>query len=352
MKHQLTAILATLGLLGNVEANQPRPITPVDPSRVFSSGSTTSAPAAARFALQPGVYELGRERGTTGGDYLLLVDDHINDPDLKLGILIDRKSSRSGRTGVGGFYQIIPIQGGTVAMLSPIFLDPMTGAAVVMSMTQSNAPVITISIAPEVATGSTTLRYPYIVQGFNGALIGDGSSFFEMRAKSHQRPMFRVQPKSGVFESSIATESRVVVQSNNITLHSQDRVARQFTMTPLNGELGKMAYLSTSSLDTRSESMIVSHRYQRLAFFLSTDRQGFSDADEFFVVATPSPTPGVYVFDFYGPRGTSFLDRWFPGQLSPNDNRNGGWLSRLFGSLSSGSQHDTMGNGNDSVGSQ
>lgn len=277
-------------------------LIPTDVSRVYGAGQQIST-FTPQIQLQPGVYAIGDEDSKLTGTHYLILDSYINDEKKSLALMVNQADFNDGKRASGQFYMARPIKSGRAVMLSPVFIDSM-GNLSVQSELNREAQVLEINLAPE----GNKFRYPYIVQGHYGALDG---KLMGMRAKSHQEPKFRASPSNSVF-SSRTERGQVVVSGNTVGIHNGAQVDRRYEMVLLNGDLGRMAALVSTKFDTMAEESISDSEIQKLAFFM-TDSEG----SELFIIANKTAKPGQFVFDFYGPRGRSFLDYFAKGKTNP-----------------------------------
>lgn len=297
-----TSVFATLLLMTAMTAA--KDLTPTNLNRVFGAGTQTSVVASPQVMLKPGVYAVGDEDHQMTGTHYLIVDEYVNDDSQSLALLVNQHQFNGGSRASGQFYLVKPIKRGQAVMLSPVFINS-DGVLSIQSELNRDAQVLEISISPD----GNKYRYPYVVQGHNGALDG---KLMGMRAKSHQEPKFRAQPSSAIFTSE-TDRGQIVVSGKTVSIHNGRNIDQRFEMLPLNGDLGRMAALVSTKFDTMMEESVSQSHIERLAFFMTAH-----DGDELFIIAQPAVgSPGTFIFDFYGPRGRKLLDYIAKGKLQP-----------------------------------
>lgn len=287
---------------------QARELTHTNVPGVLNTGSVSYQ--GPQTTLMPGLYIVGDDDHKWHGQSYLLVDTYVNDPNKVLAVMLPKQViDSSGGVGSGEIFLGRPIKNGTSVMLSPVTID-ITGSLSVESEMETNARVIEVSRRS--APGN--YRYPYLLQGHNGAL---GGQLLGMRASTTQQPRLAQWPSNNVFSGS-GGMGHLVVDGTSVGVYSGHLAESHYQLLPLNGDFGKFAELVPTQLDTMSEAMISASQIAGLAIFIS----GCFDTERM-LIASPQAQPGEFQMDMYSPDGRTFSDYLAPGSLQPMVNQGG-----------------------------
>lgn len=284
---------------------QAKDVPQTDLGKVFNQGVRNPINSQ-RFNVEPGLYIIGDDNNKVSGTHFLIIDKSVND-DQKIFALMISQDEYRGRNfenkGTGRFYVGKPIKNGTAVMLSPVFID-LNGNLAIESEVNQKAPVIEITLRNQ----SGEFRYPYMLQGHNGALNG---YLLGMRAAVRNNPNLKPWPENNVFSGN-SNQDNLVVSGSTVAIHNGRSMEQRFELLPINGEFGKFAEMVSTELDTMGEVMISESSVRKLAFFMTNAHE-----QEIFIVATPTARVGEFKFEFYGPKCRTFTDYFFPGRLTP-----------------------------------
>ena len=300
MKTQLIQTILILSLLlPGALARGEQDLVQTDQNGVQNSGNKNQGARAVK--LEPGLYYLNDIDQKLSVEYYLLLDTYANDPEKSLAILFSVDAVRNRRS-VAYLYQGRPIKNGSVVMFSPLAVDN-SGNMRVLSEGQTNAPVI------ELMERQGNHRFPYVLRGRNGAL---GGRILGMRGASSKKPELKPWPSTGIFASTTGKDVDILVNGSEVSINSGSLADQTFSLLAINGEQGKFAALTKSTLDTMSENELADERIVRLASFIS----GCFDR-ETMMILSPTMNWGEYHLDTYQLAEPSFLDWLFPGRKSP-----------------------------------
>src|SRR3989338_4150125 len=224
---------------------QNRPLVKTDIQRVYDSGQI-STPGGAAFTLSPGIYVLGDEDNKVFGTHYLLVDEYVNDPGKVIAILVPQAIEKGAESVSGYIYQGRPLGDGTSLMLAPVIIDEFGNVSVDSELSQ-NSPVIQLTLKNDAGR----LRYPYMLEGHNGALDGQ---MLGMRASGSTKPQLNAWPHANILEGG-TPRGGISVSGNIVTHNDGFRSQTRYQRVPLNGDMGKIAALVRARLNTMSESM-------------------------------------------------------------------------------------------------
>lgn len=310
MKHliiNLLSIILSSQLIGLTKANAgTTPLTQTDLTKVFNTGKTNNVNAP-KINLHPGVYIIGDENHKLFGTHYLIIDKSANDDSKVLAIMMRKHDLNDETKGVGKFYIGKSIKGGTSMMLSPVFIDIYGNLAIESELNQK-APVIEISLR----NNADDFRYPYILQGHNGAL---NSQLLGMRAVNDEKIALNPWPSNSIFTGENHHEN-IVISGSTVSVHNSRTVQQRYELLPINGEMGKFSELVSTELDTMGETMVSDSEVKKLGFFFK--RQSYDENQsgrEIFIIATPAINVGEYTFEFFGPKCRTFTDYFFAGGI-------------------------------------
>ncbi|HWU45047.1 MAG TPA: hypothetical protein VN132_16455 [Bdellovibrio sp.] len=276
-----------------------KPLPQTDLTKVYESGKADSV-MGEPFNLKPGIYKVGDENSKLNGTQFLMIDKYINDDSQVLAILVSQSAIQGQPSAKGRFYVGKKIANGTSLMLSPIFVD-VNGDLSIESELNEKAAVIEITLR----NNSEQYRYPYMLQGHNGALDG---KLLGMRKSPEDEVKFTNWPAKNVFEGR-CSQSALVVSGSTVNLNSDYKKQQRFQLLPINGSGGKFAAMVHTELNTMGEYMTSDSDISKLAFFIQN-----GSGEENFIVASPTLSVGEYIFNFFTPQRRSFLDIFFPGE--------------------------------------
>jgi hypothetical protein len=291
----LTLVLALTSTTMTHSAHAAGALPQTDLDKVYGTGVNNNPTSARGFSLNAGVYVIGGEKSKIRGTNYLVIDRYANDPSRFFALMV----SQENESARGQFFMGKKIKNGAAIMLSPVFIDN-NGNLAIESELNNRAAIIEISLRSDAGK----VRYPYLLQGHNGALNGQ---LLGMRAASGETVRFTTRPSQTIFSGADSNDN-LVVSGNSVTMHNASSMQQSFEMVGVNGDGGKIAAMLSGEFDTMGEYMTSDSSISRLAFFMKT-----ASGKEMFVVASPSYRVGEYGLKFYSPRSRSLVDFFFPG---------------------------------------
>lgn len=289
----LTLIVALTGTVAHAAGALPE----TDLGKVYGTGVNNNPTAKGYgISLNAGVYVIGSEKAKVRGSHYLVIDKYVNDNSRFFALMV----SQSGdRTSVGQFYMGKKIKNGAAVMLSPVFIDNNGNLAIESELSQ-RAAIIEISLRADAGK----VRYPYLLQGHNGALNGQ---LMGMRASSKETIRLATGPSQTIFRGS-NSDDNLVVSGSSVTLHGESSMQQTFELVGVNGDGGKIAAMLSGEFNTMGEYMTSDSAISKVAFFMRT-----SSNKELFVIASPGYRVGEYRLKFYSPQSRDLVDFFFPG---------------------------------------
>ncbi len=212
--------------------------------------------------------------------------------------MMSQGTVKNDMIGMTTIYMGKHIRGGSSIMLSPIFLNSK-GSLVIDSEVNEKSQVLEIS-----SMNDEKQRFPFMIKGHHGAL---GGNMMGMRAaKYNQLPQFNGWPKAGIYEG-VTNKSRLALQGTQIEILNSASTAGSFSVVPLNGQHGRIAGLTVTSLNTMAETEVSSSKIEKLVFFITG-----LDNREIVLVATPKT--GGFWTEAFSPERRSLIDILFSGK--------------------------------------
>ena len=235
-------------------------------------------------------------------EHYLMIESDINDSEKFFALMIPKPLAKESPKGLARLFQGRKLNGSSSIMLSPLRIDT-NGNLEITSETQTKAPVLEISSRPG------RHKYPYVIQGRNGAM---GGQILGMRGYGGFKPSLKALPQDGVFVSG-GKSADVVVNFPEIAFYDGSARGSSFTMLQMNGDEGKFSMMVDNSLDTIAESNIASEEIKRIAIFVNG---GCFDSE---VLITLQPLTGAGEFNatIFRPAKRSLLEFVFPGRRIP-----------------------------------
>jgi hypothetical protein len=296
---QLKFLITTAMVLTASKALAGAPIMSANINKIKGAGSFSAPTQQAQFKLSPGVYALGNHESIEGKD-LLIVEKYVNNDEQILAVLLHKEEIGKGERSSGQFFIGKPIKGGTSFMLSPMYINTDGNLVSEAEMSQ-HARAIEITTRTD---KEERVRYPYLLQGMNGALNGEIKG---MRRLDSSSTRLSALPRGNIFELH-NDHQEILVSNNTVNINTIGQNQRQFVLNPVNGDGSLISFMSEGEYNTMGDFMTAESQVAKLAFFLDTswDR-------DLFVVASPTMNPGEFSFVFYGKEHRSLWDILFPG---------------------------------------
>ena len=290
-----------------------------DMDAVLGPQGSAEAPMR-KIKLESGHYVIGSER-LDSETRSLFVEHSVTGRDHYVALLVENSVFyRHG--GVGNLYYGTLIKDDTI-MFSPMVKADKTGQMVSQAKGSASAPVLLVSLKPD----AKDQRYPYMVQGINGAMHG---RLLGMRGGSTHASL-AVHPDGYEFhwdDHDMRSErGEVWVQGRDMIMSRPGSDNYSYHLSRFNGQNSALFTMTSSVLNTMAELDATKPEVQGIAAFIHVP----DCKDEILVVAKPITGSSDLSVSVYAPDwGTNWLERFFGhlfgtiGNTSPTDN---GWFN-------------------------
>jgi hypothetical protein len=304
----LSSILGTLALSATLRAAAADPIPRADVDAIFRVG--TEQRSELPTELLDGTYVVGPITGDEiQEETFMMIESDVNDSEKFYALMIPKPlptlNPRQGHPqGIARLYQGRRLGGSGSLMLAPLNISP-EGNLEISSETQTRAPVLELSSRPG------RLKYPYVLQGKNGAL---GGQILGMRGWGGKKPALKASPADGVFVSG-SKHADLVVSYPELSFYDGSARGASFNLLDMNGDEGKFAMMLESALDTIAETKIANEQIKRIAVFAS----GGCFDSEVLLTLIPRAAQGEYAVTLYRPAVRTLWEIVFPGRRIPRN---------------------------------
>jgi hypothetical protein len=307
--------------LADTKTSRARIVT--DSRTVLTAPNLIPAQNQTQIKLVPGVYAISRP-GKLFAERLMFIENYQNKPNAFLAIQIDRRNLDAGKSSTGRLFIGSIIERGTAVKLSPLILDQHTGMPINLAKISTQARISKITDTG----GDERHRYPYTLQGINGA---QGGELWSMRRIEDSRYSLVLKPNATLFSFG-GRGSNLVVNGSQVILNIPGQKQKLEFAAELGTGQGALSFMNPGKYNAMTDKVNTESRIDKFAFVLnvSCDRSAYGSGsrgdgssaisyggnfwdEQFFVTVSPTNGTEDFQFDFYGKKRRSLWDILFPG---------------------------------------